>query len=249
MKQEQGFVAGTLVHTDKGLVPIEQIKVGDMVLSKHESGQGEQAYKRVVRTFKSEEKKRVVQIKFRDNDNNGEMCLFATEDHPFWVDEMGGWTPLKDFPRCEEVIGSSLRNIHNDLLTVCNTPWIPLLKTTVEDIALSSNVWQWEAGCGFSALVDFRDQRPLLVISREGNFLVELLSDSFSPNEHVKYLSPSEEDPEFIFYNDTLRGDLSPVDDGRDNAYTTYVYNIEVADNHTYFVGKSGILVHDNSLI
>jgi transcription-repair coupling factor (superfamily II helicase) len=90
MKQEQGFVAGTLVHTDKGLVPIEQIKVGDMVLSKHESGQGEQAYKRVVRTFKSEEKKRVVQIKFRDNDNNGEMCLFATEDHPFWVDEMGG---------------------------------------------------------------------------------------------------------------------------------------------------------------
>lgn len=33
-----GFVAGTLVHTDKGLVPIEQIKVGDMVLSKHQSG-------------------------------------------------------------------------------------------------------------------------------------------------------------------------------------------------------------------
>jgi hypothetical protein len=44
-----GFVAGTLVHTDKGLVPIEQLKVGDMVLSKHESGEGEQAYKPVVR--------------------------------------------------------------------------------------------------------------------------------------------------------------------------------------------------------
>ena len=39
MKQAQGFVAGTLVHTDKGLVPIEQIKVGDMVLSKHENGE------------------------------------------------------------------------------------------------------------------------------------------------------------------------------------------------------------------
>ncbi|MBL0231797.1 MAG: Hint domain-containing protein [Moraxellaceae bacterium] len=51
-----GFVAGTLVHTDKGLVPIEQLKVGDMVLSKHESGEGEQAYKRVVKTFKSAEK-------------------------------------------------------------------------------------------------------------------------------------------------------------------------------------------------
>lgn len=32
------FIAGTLVHTDKGLVPIEQIKVGDMVLSQPEQG-------------------------------------------------------------------------------------------------------------------------------------------------------------------------------------------------------------------
>jgi hypothetical protein len=56
MKQEQGFVAGTLVHTDKGLVPIEQIKVGDMVLSKPESGQGELAYKPVVNTFEFEDK-------------------------------------------------------------------------------------------------------------------------------------------------------------------------------------------------
>jgi hypothetical protein len=56
MKQEQGFVAGTLVHTDKGLVPIEQIKVGDMVLSKPESGEGELAYKPVVNTFVHEDK-------------------------------------------------------------------------------------------------------------------------------------------------------------------------------------------------
>lgn len=30
---QSGFVAGTLVHTDKGLVPIQDIKVGDRVLS------------------------------------------------------------------------------------------------------------------------------------------------------------------------------------------------------------------------
>ena len=33
-----GFVAGTLVHTDKGLVPIQEIKVGDWVLSRPELG-------------------------------------------------------------------------------------------------------------------------------------------------------------------------------------------------------------------
>lgn len=31
-----GFAAGTLVHTDKGLVPIQDIKVGDLVLSMSE---------------------------------------------------------------------------------------------------------------------------------------------------------------------------------------------------------------------
>ncbi|GHU11877.1 hypothetical protein FACS1894185_5820 [Betaproteobacteria bacterium] len=41
------FIGGTLVHTKEGLKPIEEIKVGDYVLSKPEDGKGEQAYKRV----------------------------------------------------------------------------------------------------------------------------------------------------------------------------------------------------------
>jgi hypothetical protein len=45
-----GFVAGTLVHTQNGLVPIEQIKVGDMVLSQPQE-KGATAYKHVLRTF------------------------------------------------------------------------------------------------------------------------------------------------------------------------------------------------------
>ena len=43
------FVAGTLVHTSTGLVPIEQVRVGDRVLSQPES-QGERAYRRVIGT-------------------------------------------------------------------------------------------------------------------------------------------------------------------------------------------------------
>ena len=41
MDKNSGFVAGTLVHTDQGLVPIQDIKVGDLVLSKHENGESE----------------------------------------------------------------------------------------------------------------------------------------------------------------------------------------------------------------
>lgn len=32
-----GFVSGTLVHTDKGLVPIQEVKVGDLVCVKSTS--------------------------------------------------------------------------------------------------------------------------------------------------------------------------------------------------------------------
>jgi hypothetical protein len=88
-----GFVAGTLVHTDKGLVPIEQLKVGDMVLSKPESGQGEQAYKRVINTFKSAEKMPIVRVAFyqRDEVDYGEMYLFCTANHPFYSYDDKEW--------------------------------------------------------------------------------------------------------------------------------------------------------------
>jgi hypothetical protein len=52
-----GFVAGTLVHTEKGLVPIQEIKVGDMVLSRLEWGSKDAPpeYKYVSRVFCSGE--------------------------------------------------------------------------------------------------------------------------------------------------------------------------------------------------
>lgn len=57
LNNQSGFVAGTLVHTDQGLVPIEQLKVGDLVLSMPEEGVGEKAYKKVLETLISENKK------------------------------------------------------------------------------------------------------------------------------------------------------------------------------------------------
>lgn len=46
------FVAGTLVHTTDGLVPIENIKVGDLVLS-HQVGQSDSAFRPVSKVFSS----------------------------------------------------------------------------------------------------------------------------------------------------------------------------------------------------
>ncbi|BBI67219.1 hypothetical protein PKHYL_14100 [Psychrobacter sp. KH172YL61] len=101
-----GFVAGTLVHTDKGLVPIQDIKVGDLilskpVLSKPEDGSGDIEYKPVVKTFVHEDKEMWI-VRLEKNlekfNKDREMVdyqtyksasrfssFLATLNHPVWV--------------------------------------------------------------------------------------------------------------------------------------------------------------------
>ena len=50
-KDFSGFTAGTLVHTETGLVPIEQLKIGDKVLSNAANGSGELIYKAITNTM------------------------------------------------------------------------------------------------------------------------------------------------------------------------------------------------------
>lgn len=94
-KASQGFVAGTLVHTKEGLVPIEQIKVGDYVLSKPENGEGEQAYKSVTQTF-AHPPKRIIKVRYLlEETPNIAHPIHATVNHPFWA--VGkGWTAAED---------------------------------------------------------------------------------------------------------------------------------------------------------
>lgn len=103
--QNGGFVAGTLVHTKEGLVPIEKIKVGDHVISKPEIGEGDQACKKVTRTVSFDDKD-VWTIAFSEKDvtdPNVDSLIYhrdctrivGTPNHPFWV--VGkGWTALRD---------------------------------------------------------------------------------------------------------------------------------------------------------
>lgn len=99
-EKQSGFVAGTLVHTDKGLVPIEQIKIGDFVLSKPDNDpKAPNTYKRVVSAFKSEEKKMlnpltIVNAVSADNwdeypEGSIEESFLVAEDHPIWIDRVG----------------------------------------------------------------------------------------------------------------------------------------------------------------
>jgi pretoxin HINT domain-containing protein len=80
------FVAGTLVHTLEGLRPIEDIKIGEMVLSR-DSETGKTDYKPVKDTiFRHDREIWEVKVEF-----DGSIEVFrTTDDHP-WMSEKGEW--------------------------------------------------------------------------------------------------------------------------------------------------------------
>ncbi len=87
-KGTQCFVAGTEIQTLYGTKNIEDIHVGDWVLSDDPNTVGEIEYKQVLNTFVKETSNLV------DIYIDGEM-ITTTQEHPFWVPDVG-WVAAKD---------------------------------------------------------------------------------------------------------------------------------------------------------
>ena len=247
------FVAGTLVHTDKGLAPIDQIKVGDMVLSRNENNpDGENTYKRVLSTFKSAEKQRIIYQSFITRHGTG--YLFCTEDHPFWadrliehkIDENGvetlvrepeGWTPALELEGTE---CHSLRTFDNDVAyvntfedsskllgTICPDPDCQIVRVYNPSDAMG--------------IVDFRSNKPLILKGGgiKFNSITSVMTGCLLPTEEVREYPNTDNHPDIQAIVPLLKyGEC-------DHEYCDYVYNIEVEDYHTYFVGHTGIWVHN----
>ena len=73
------FAAGTMVHTDHGDVPIERIRVGDMVLSRSRTT-GEQEYKRVT-ALTAQHRDKLIELRVEGEPEP----LRPAVDHPLWV--------------------------------------------------------------------------------------------------------------------------------------------------------------------
>jgi RHS repeat-associated protein len=77
------FVAGTLIYTQRGLVPIEKIQVGDWVAARSDET-SETAYKQVVRLVRDGEKE-IIRLRYRLPNGKVEI-LGVTEEHPFMLE-------------------------------------------------------------------------------------------------------------------------------------------------------------------
>jgi len=216
------FVAGTLVHTKEGLKPIEQIKVGDWVLSRPENPEKgtEPDYKRVTRTFRFVVKE-VVEFTWVHHLGNGEGewgNVYVTPNHLVWS-YPHGWVAMgRMFDLNRQIPGTIPRGpdleawLGRDLVHFDGSPGerydvSGLYKTDRPEIAFGE-----EDDWGLGTLIDFA-------------------------NGKISY-------GEDVPYDYEKWGD--PINETRE-LFSATVYSIEVEDWHTYFVGKTGLWVRNTN--
>lgn len=234
-----GFVAGTLVHTQEGLRPIEEIKVGDYVLSKPESGEGELAYKRVTRTYAFDDKE-IWYLRFFDANNNdhaltGGVC--GTGDHPFWLE---GFDKERTAAHSNEegIFAQTwihLQNIKRGMILQLADKRRVIADYPCRLISMRYPEFAWfnysngNQPYYYGEVLNFNETPPQLCRGDITNMSGELILHAFDPNSPRDYLNEGEE----------WEG-ISEV-----KWFKRKVYNLEVEEYHTCFVTKQGVWVNN----
>lgn len=139
------FAPGTPVFTDKGMVPIEDIQVGDMVLSKNDET-GEQAYKRVSYTFDK-------QVNELYHIHAGGETISATDNHPFWI-KGKGWKLAEELVIGDQLVTNEEKYIVIDQIEVEATE-STVYNFTVEDFhtyyVTNLGIWTHNTVCNLPA--------------------------------------------------------------------------------------------------
>jgi hypothetical protein len=109
------FVAGTLVETRNGLVPIESIQIGDEVLSQDMTS-GEVEYQKVVHLIQDERDYEIYSFHLA---SDSEEVIKVTANHPIFVN--GNWVEAVDIQK-------------GDLLSLSDGEVLEVLRVSVEHV-------------------------------------------------------------------------------------------------------------------
>lgn len=270
LENNKGFVAGTLVYTDKGLVPIQDIKAGNGVLSSPEQGDGSvREYKRVVHTFKAKAEeiyeliiRRTVNpdLEYVEDDilRNIYEILYLTGGHPVfvgssvfvesWDDEKdidqinarsGTWQAARDLKLYDQIIVSNPK--HGD-----GTGYEVVSIAPVQDVNRDYGFINAATGDGnkpFDTVVYFSENSYQIVGGNINEGRTIKRHSFIGPYTHARYPDNSEMIKDFRENYQkvaiSVRGHISDIPTLR-----RPVYNFEVEDFHTYFVGEQGLWVH-----
>ncbi len=264
------FVGGTLVHTEKGLVPIEQIKIGDKILSRSEKDNGtnkEKIFNKATNVIKTENASVYVldferyidsSLPMREKIRLGvellnlpyyHISLLLTESHPFWTQNRG-WVQAKDLTTDDIVISKDGhlyspvlgRGYEND--SSCLTP---IFTTNIENKGFIP-YYDEDAGKAYGYLIDLTTGKQDIQSTQYAPVLSKIFAKNQNWKQNLLDQTPAEHRDRAEFYGFRTGGWIDPDTitwaEG-EGPLTMTVYNIEVADTHTYFVGEAGIWVHN----
>ena len=229
-----GFPAGTRINTDKGLIAIQNIKVGDLVLSKPKNGDGELCYKPVIRisTCENSEIWELTYFQIKANTDlsklnkskllqlsrKGKMVShMLRSNQTFWVKNIG-WTRLDELKNGQAIETSDQEII--GLVFMVN----PLRKTSMENVAGSyhpSNIFNADKK-GFD--IENVEYFTFIKYGLEGP--IECIGDDNVP-------SP-------ICVNGESVHVLS-------EAFRLKTYSFDVEDDYTCFITKLGLWVNNTA--
>ncbi|WP_296211682.1 hypothetical protein [Psychrobacter sp. UBA3480] len=268
-----GFVAGTLILTDKGLVPIQDIKVGDLVLSKPvlskpEDGSGNIEYKPVTKTFVHEDKEMWI-VRLEKNiekfNKDREMVdyqtyksasrisrFLATPNHPVWV--VGAMeNPQADiefydqphFKRVDELQQYEIAvNTDGIMYTVERVQ--PTYQVANDNLEFNPNYYWYQEHYHEDYYDDY--------VQDAESHMLDYSEAEYKGTGYVKDVSYYQQHGYLDIGIKDEKGKLLLTNLLKDNQsepipYTTTVYNFEVADNHTYFIGRAGAWVHNTNVV
>jgi RHS repeat-associated protein len=143
------FTAGTKVQTDEGEKNIEDIEVGDKVLSKDEET-GEVAYKEVTATF-NHETDEIYQI------HVGGQTIESTYNHPFYVKDKG-WTFVKDLKPGDLLVQSGGNTLKIDSIELLHKH-VTVYNMTVDEFhtyfVSDLGIWVHNSNCNWKSVKQF----------------------------------------------------------------------------------------------
>lgn len=252
MITEASFVAGTLVHTSEGLRPIEQITVGDAILSRAENGTGETAYKRVLRTFEFDDKE-VWYVSWEDSsilpklregltsqqflDAHGQSFVVTTPHQLFWVvdsdeDELQ-WDESSAYAQGQ---APKLQWVRADHLSAGMT--LLLADGRQVQVAASKRIYKTDQEQhGWVDTIDDHAKGLMIVMSgAKAEPAAPVHAWRFTPDHNLYH--GLVENPNSAYVNDLDSGSAP------ESWCLHKVYKLEIEDFQTYFVDKMGIWVH-----
>lgn len=242
------FVEGTLVHTPEGLRPIEKVQVGDCVLTRPLSGVGAAQYARVTRTFRASAREVFFLGYSRrtagPNSPWEAEYLVLTGCQPIWVrnrfdsahaesEPVNGWRTVQQLwdeahesLTCEEMPAWAEVELSGGTTAFVEFMY-PLVQAAHPDVGVvctGDDSWQ-ESWTGIA--VRLEQTGPLVQIGSSGSYTTMLMNV-----EQRHWSEWSEADETSTIFRS--RG-FEPM--------RRSVYELEIADHHSFYVGAWGVLV------